>query len=151
MAGGLMFLLDTNIWLELLLDQEKAADVRSFLTHVEASEIAMTDFALHSIALALTRLKKSDLFIQFLSDVIVGSTVTLVRLNADELEAVIVAHQNFSLDFDDAYQYVAAEIYNLTIISLDADFDRTKRGRKTPGDIIAQIGTEERPQSEDES
>lgn len=40
-----------------------------------------------------------------------------------------------SLDFDDAYQYVAAEKYTLTLISFDTDFDRTERGKKTPGEI----------------
>ena len=39
--------------------------------------------------------------------------------------------QQFSLDFDDAYQYVAAEKYGLTIVSFDNDFDRTERGRET--------------------
>jgi predicted nucleic acid-binding protein len=43
--------------------------------------------------------------------------------------------QRFHLDFDDAYQYVAAERYGLTIISLDADLDRTERGRRTPDQV----------------
>jgi len=41
----------------------------------------------------------------------------------------------FKLDFDDAYQYIAAEKYDLTIVSFDSDFDRTTRGRKTPSEI----------------
>ncbi|GAI81133.1 unnamed protein product [marine sediment metagenome] len=43
--------------------------------------------------------------------------------------------KRYSLDFDDAYQYVVAEKNGLTIISFDADFDRTEKGRKTPGEI----------------
>jgi predicted nucleic acid-binding protein len=42
----------------------------------------------------------------------------------------------FRLDFDDAYQYVAAEKYGLTLVSFDADFDQTKLGRKTPDDVL---------------
>ena len=42
----------------------------------------------------------------------------------------------FRLDFDDAYQYVAAEKYGLTLVSFDADFDRTKPGRKTPDEVL---------------
>ena len=38
----------------------------------------------------------------------------------------------YRLDFDDAYQYVAAEFHGLTLVSLDVDFDRTPRGRLTP-------------------
>ena len=43
------------------------------------------------------------------------------------------------LDFDDAYQYVAAETHNLTLVSFDADFDRTERGRKTPADVLKEL------------
>ena len=39
--------------------------------------------------------------------------------------------EQFSFDFDDAYRYVAAEQYNLTLVSFDSDFDRTERGRRT--------------------
>lgn len=48
----------------------------------------------------------------------------------------MAAAERFRLDFDDAYQYVAAEKHNLTLVSLDADFDRTERGRKTPTQIL---------------
>ncbi|MBC7344089.1 MAG: hypothetical protein H5U03_01430, partial [Clostridia bacterium] len=29
-----------------------------------------------------------------------------------------------------------AEKYNLTLVSLDGDFDRTERGRKTPAEVL---------------
>jgi hypothetical protein len=35
--------------------------------------------------------------------------------------------KKFALDFDDAYQYVVAEKYDLQLVSFDADFDRTER------------------------
>lgn len=38
----------------------------------------------------------------------------------------------------DAYQYVAAEKQNLTIISFDKNFDKTKQGRKTPAEALKQ-------------
>lgn len=36
--------------------------------------------------------------------------------------------KQFNLDFDDAYQYVAAQKTNLSLISFDTDFDHTERG-----------------------
>ena len=42
----------------------------------------------------------------------------------------------FKLDFDDAYQYVAADKYDLIIVSFDTDFDTTEKGRKTPKEIL---------------
>ena len=41
----------------------------------------------------------------------------------------------FRLDFDDAYQYVAAEKFDLALVSFDADFDRTDRKRMVPAEI----------------
>ena len=58
---------------------------------------------------------------------------TIISLSDSDMVTVINAAQDFSLDFDDAYQYVAADKYDLTIISFDSDFDRTEKGRKTPG------------------
>lgn len=78
------YLLDTNIWLERMLDQERAAEVAELVAAVE----------------------------------------------------------QYGLDFDDAYQYVAAKRYDLTFISLDSDFDRTDLGRRSPDEIIRQIATD---------
>jgi len=47
--------------------------------------------------------------------------------------------QGFGLDFDDAYQYTATEKYGLTIVSFDSDFDRTERGRRTPGEMLGRL------------
>jgi predicted nucleic acid-binding protein len=44
--------------------------------------------------------------------------------------------ERFNLDFDDAYQYTAAEKYDLTLVSFDSDFDHTERGRKTPAEVL---------------
>jgi len=52
------------------------------------------------------------------------------------------ATKKFNLDFDDAYQYAVAEKYDLTIVSFDVDFDRTERGRKTPGEVLEGRGSE---------
>lgn len=43
------YLVDTNIWLERMLDQERAADVAEFLNRVPADQLCLTDFSLHSI------------------------------------------------------------------------------------------------------
>jgi len=44
----------------------------------------------------------------------------------------------YLLDFDDAYQYVAADLTEAVIVSFDGDFDRTERRRQTPGDILSE-------------
>lgn len=131
-----MFLVDTNVWLELLLEQEKADEVRQFLQTVEARLLSITEFSLYSIGIILTRLKKDDVFEDFLSDTIEDSGVGRIRLDTADLKQLLAVRRQFQLDFDDAYQYVAAEKHNLTIVSFDGDFDQTKRGRKTPAEVL---------------
>ena len=129
-------LLDTNIFLEVILDQERAKEAQALLSEVEKYEFSISDYSLHSIGLLLFRRGQHEVFRQFLKDIILGVGVAVVALSAQEMEGLIQVAQRFSLDFDDAYQYVVAERYGLTIISFDADFDRTERGRKVPKDLL---------------
>ncbi len=60
-----------------------------------------------------------------------------IRLsNGGVTDVIVDASHKFNLDFDDAYQYAAAEKYNLIIVSFDGDFDRTERGRRTPPEVL---------------
>jgi predicted nucleic acid-binding protein len=134
-VGRLVYLVDTNVWLELILDQEKSGEVRSFFQKLEGADLAITEFSLYSIGIILDSLKKSEAFVDFLSDTIEDSGIRIIRLGVSDLrEAVFIGGKN-NLDFDDAYQYVAAEKYNLIIVSFDSDFDRTERGRRTPAQV----------------
>ena len=63
--------------------------------------------------------------------------MTLVRLGMQDLIDLIDVTERFSLDFDDAYQYVAAVQRNLIVVSFDSDFDRTELERKTPAQTIS--------------
>jgi len=131
-----MYLLDTCVWLEALLSQEKADEVRAFLGTARPQELAITDFSLYSIALYLTRAKKDDVFADFLSDTVERSGVRVVRLTPSDLHPVLDARKRHRLDFDGAYQYVAAAKHGYTLLSFDTDFDRTDLQRKTPGEIL---------------
>ncbi len=130
-----MFLVDTNVWLEALLDQDRAEDARHFLQRTDSANLFLTDFSLFSMGIILTRLKKDALFQSFLQDTVNESGVKLVRLDTDGLNQILSLRRSVNLDFDDAYQYVAAEANGLTIVSFDADFDRTERGRKQPHQV----------------
>ncbi|MCD6289811.1 MAG: PIN domain-containing protein [Anaerolineae bacterium] len=131
-----MHLIDTNVWLERLLDQKRTEEVKSFLDHVSTEHLFMTDLTYHSIGIILTRLDRDEALWRFTRDAFIDGAVTLLHLDPIEIQSVIQAMRRFNLDFDDAYQYVAAERWDLTIVSFDTDFDRTARGRKTPGEIL---------------
>jgi hypothetical protein len=132
-----MFLVDTNVWLEVLLGQDKAGEAQEFLNSIEPSKLVLTDFTLYSIGIILTRLGKDQLFLDFTSDTLESGDVSSVRLTTEDLRDLIAVRQQFQLDFDDAYQYVAAEKYGVVLVSFDSDFDRTDRGRKTPIQVIS--------------
>ena len=131
-----MYLVDTNVWLERLLEQERSGEVREFLAQTPSNSLHITDFALHSIGIILTRLGHLEGFGRFVQDLLVEGGVTLVRLGPEDLMELINVIQSFSLDFDDAYQYVGSAKHNLTLVSFDSDFDRTELGRKTPVQVL---------------
>ena len=129
-------LIDTNILLEIILEQEKADEARSLLVGTDEHAFYISDFGLHSIGLLLVRRKQPGIFRQFVQDVIVDGGVAVSSLAAEDMESVLEASEKFNLDFDDAYQYAAAGKHGLILVSFDADFDRTQRGRRTPSQIL---------------
>src|SRR5205085_12616896 len=130
-----MYLLDTNILLELLLNQKKADDVERLLLHIPVQNLYLTEFSLYSIGIIMLRQKKHSAFITMIEDLIKQAGVNVLRLLPDDLQDVAVFARGFKVDFDDAYQYVAAAKYGLTLVSFDSDFDRTDIWRKEPAEI----------------
>lgn len=125
-------LLDTNLFLEVILGQENAQMVKNILLRTDRYEFFISDYALHSIGLLLFRRKMYETFRIFLSDILFNEVVKLVILPVREMERMIKSAESFNLDFDDAYQYAIAESYGLKIVSFDHHFDRTPEGRLPP-------------------
>ena len=119
------FLVDTNIFLEVILEQEKADEAKSFLEKTNEHDLFISDYSLHSIGLLLFRKKKYDAFSNFLSDMISNAGIIMTALSTEDMKAVINSAQRFTLDFDDAYQYAVAETYGMIIVSFDRDYERT--------------------------
>lgn len=129
-------LIDTNILLEIILEQDKAAEAGDLLSRTEEYTFFISDYCLHSVGLLLFRRKRHKTFWQIVEDLILNAGVEVVSLSAEEMESVVNVAQKFKLDFDDAYQYITAQIHDLILVSFDSDFDRTERGRRTPADIL---------------
>jgi uncharacterized protein len=139
MERQLVYLLDTNVWLERLLGQAQAKSVGDLLNTLPTEDICLTDFTLHSIGVICSRLKQPAVFTQFVQDVVIDGGVLVISLPPEAMHRVTVVMNSFTLDFDDAYQYVAAEREQVTIVSFDKDFDQTSRGRQTPQQILKQL------------
>lgn len=62
-----MYLVDTNIFLEILLNQKKSQLCKQFLND-NIGSLSITDFSLHSIGVVLFRFNETDIFSKFLND-----------------------------------------------------------------------------------
>lgn len=130
-------LLDTNVFLELLLDRPKAAEVERLLDEVAVGDIYLSAFTVDSIGVMLTSRQLSHVFVDFLDDWLINGGIRQLGLNPEDLHKVVEVARLFNLDFDDSYQVVTAEKYDLILVSFDAHFDSTPRGRQTPADLLS--------------
>ena len=107
-------LIDTNIFLEWLLGQERADECRTLLEKIQSGEIAalVTDFALHSIAIILERGGKKAELPELFTAIASFQGLSVLHATLEEhFEIALLSHET-SLDFDDAYQKGRAVVIN---------------------------------------
>jgi predicted nucleic acid-binding protein len=132
-----MYLGDSNVWLDVLLQRPRAPEVQNFLARVPPSQTFISSFSIHTIGILLVNSGRGDAFKVFLQHALLSNGVSVLTINPLELGSLADLRAAHRLDFDDAYQYALADRHGLTLISYDADFDRTPRGRKTPVAALA--------------
>jgi predicted nucleic acid-binding protein len=120
---AMKYLIDTNIFLEILLKQDKASTCKSFL-NAHFDNICISDFSLHSIGVILFRQNKDSIFQKFVNDII--PKVQIIALPKEAYGHLIKRKKMSKLDFDDAYQFEIALNHNLEIVTMDKDFERIK-------------------------
>lgn len=118
-----MYLVDTNIFLEILLAQDKSEACKTFLSdHID--ELAISDFSLHSIGVILYRYKAYDVFTKFIEDML--PHLNLLSLPKDQYREIVPNQHQYKLDFDDAYQLTVCRQYGLRFATMDQDFKGIK-------------------------
>lgn len=113
------YLIDINIFLEILLCRKKENICSSFL-NANIKNIYIFDFSLHAIGVLLFRNNKYDIFKKFITDI--HSNIVIISLYKDNYNNVSQINFNYKLDFDDSYQSQLALDNNLEIVTLDKDF-----------------------------
>ena len=116
-----MYLLDINIFLEILLKQEKSEECKKFLIK-NYNKIFISDFSLHSIGVILFKIKKHTIFQEFLEDII--SKIQVLNYPPQAYLTLIKSAKSYDLDFDDLYQYSIAKYYDLQIVTMDTDYKK---------------------------
>ena len=134
--GRKVFLVDTNVFLELLLGQERAEECRTFIEWAAVTHtIAITEFTLYSIGIILEGRKRQESWRRFIDDCQAVSFILVSTSFSDEVEISAVISQ-LDLDLDDAHQYHAAKRLGAEFVSFDKDFDRTDLARREPIEFL---------------
>ncbi len=136
METKVKYLVDTNVWLERLLDQEKSTIVESFLEITPTQQLFISDFALHSIGVILSRLKKPVIFEKFLTDLFLNGQIERLSLNTVDLFDVLMNITKFNLDFDDSYQLTIAQKFDMVVVTFDRDFNVQGINKISPEELI---------------
>ena len=89
METKVRYLVDTNVWLERLLDQEKSDIASEFLNSTPTDSLFVSDFSIHSIGVILSRLKKYEIFKKLINDLFVNGQIELLTLDSIDLLDVI--------------------------------------------------------------
>ncbi|MEI8048105.1 MAG: PIN domain-containing protein [Bacteroidota bacterium] len=136
METKVRYLVDTNVWLERLLGQEKSEIASRFFDLIPTDDLFVSDFSIHSIGVILFRLKKIDVFDQFVMDLFVYGQLEQLSLDPVDLLEVTSNIRKYKLDFDDSYQFSISQKFDLTLITFDKDFNVIGIKKKSPEEVI---------------
>lgn len=132
-----MYLIDTNIFLEVLIEQENSDNCKKLLESIAEgeTEAAVSEFTVHGIEGMLTdNLEALD---KFLTNVTSLINLNVAQTDTNEERQIVELAKSKNLDFDDALQYAVAKRENIsTIVSYDTDFDKTDLERVKPEKVI---------------
>ncbi|MCP4622101.1 MAG: PIN domain-containing protein, partial [bacterium] len=94
-----MYLIDTNIFLEILLSQKKKDICKEFIV-LNIGNIYISDFSFRSIGVILFRNNKEIIFNRFVKDII--GKIKILTLPEELYPDLSTVKEKFGLDFDDA-------------------------------------------------
>lgn len=122
-----MYFVDANIFLELLLEQQRADHCERFLTRIKngKDEAVITDFLVDAILLVLERHGKSSVELAtFISSLSAYKGLRVYFLSLVDRLFATRHMKEFGLDFDDATTYQAIKRTSVdTLVSFDTHFD----------------------------
>ena len=130
-----MYLVDTNIFLEVLLSRTRKEECKKLLRSLKDGKRSgiITDFTIHSIIAIMDGLNRLNELKTFLLSLLAYQGLHIHHTTiTDEVKATEFAVER-NLDMDDAIQYSSALSANAdAIISFDKHFDGLKIPRVEP-------------------
>lgn len=137
-----MLFVDTNVFLEMLLNQENSTTAREFFDWAYDTNIKLvcSHFSIHSIAVVLSNLNKIDGLKKFLENLEYTKNLYVYATTIEEEKTIAEMTKKLKLDFDDSLQYFVAKACGCeVIVSFDKHLDRTDLKRKTPSDFLKEL------------
>lgn len=122
-----MFLFDTNIFLEILLDQEHAEVCQEAL-QLPTSESPgwLTHFSLHAIEALVGHRRRFAVLQRFLEFVNEHPHLYVYATSLEEERSIATFASDVGLDFDDALQLYVVKKQQGMLITLDRDFRKVR-------------------------
>lgn len=119
-----MYFIDTNIFLEVELKQERSEECKEFLRKVLNGEIQAftSDFNLDSVAIIMDREKcKPKAISDFLLKIMTFEGLTIYSLNVVDKIVATNAIKKYKLTFDDAVTYFVTKSLGIKeLVSFDS-------------------------------
>lgn len=121
----MVVIIDTNIFLEYLLAQEKADDCFNAIKTIinTNADAVISSFSLHSIEVIMLRNKLNIKLKEFLSALSDIKHIKVHNTTPVEDMEILDLMENTRLDFDDSVQLYTAKKLNATLLTLDKHFD----------------------------
>jgi len=130
---------DTSVFVELLLDQDRAEESESLLDAIAQGRVAavVSQFTVHAIEAMLPSQQKLS---AFLNGVQTSKGLTIYDTTISEEQSVSILSAKIGLDFDDSVQYyVAKRTSSSAIVSFDRHFDRCGIPRREPTQFLKEL------------
>ena len=133
-----MYLIDTNIFLEVMLSRPKSEACKRFLNLLKTGKEMgiVTEFSIYSIMVIMAGFAKKKELKTFLSSLSAYKGLSIYTATlSDKVKAVDMSLKN-NLDIDDSIQYSAALTLDVKgIVSFDKHFDRLEIPRIDPENL----------------
>jgi len=137
---------DTSVFIELLLDQDRAEESESLLDAIGKGRVAavVSHFTVHAIEAMLPTQQSVSMF---LKDVDTSKGLAIYDTTIADEQSISILSGKIGLDFDDSVQfYVAKRTNSSSIVSFDRHFDACGIPRREPIQILKDLGKKTTPE-----
>jgi len=134
-----MYLVDSNIFLELMLAQARSGECRALLNALRKGDVEafISDFTVYSIMIIMADLSKMDELRIFLSSLSAYKGITVYRNRLTDMLRAVEIDQKEGLDIEHSIQYASALALGVkAIVSFDNHFDELEIPRVEPAQLI---------------